>query len=156
MIHSGIRNSVVSIYGWIQLSASCHLLILGWSNLVKYQGWSLSVVPVSWFVTKKEIKNISRRKRHPINVLYWRLKDFVAAVATVYQEPHFWRTEGQELFAFLFDWKKTTIYRVWIPCNGWSNPIQGILFLEFMGESNLTLASFPGSCATHARAWGRG
>ena len=30
---------------------------------------------------------------------------FVAAAATVYQEPHFWRTEGQELFVFLFDQK---------------------------------------------------
>ena len=28
---------------------------------------------------------------------------FVAEAATVYQEPHFWRTEGQELFAFLLD-----------------------------------------------------
>ena len=28
---------------------------------------------------------------------------FVAAVATVYQEPHFWRAEDQELFTFLFD-----------------------------------------------------
>ena len=33
------------------------------------------------------------------------LRLFVAAAATVYQEPHFWRTEGQELFAFLFDQK---------------------------------------------------
>ena len=27
----------------------------------------------------------------------------VAAAATVYQEPHFQRVEGQKLFAFLFD-----------------------------------------------------
>ena len=31
---------------------------------------------------------------------------FVAAAATVYQEPHFGRTEGQEFFAFLFDPQK--------------------------------------------------
>ena len=27
---------------------------------------------------------------------------FAAAAATVHQHPHFWRTEHQELFAFLF------------------------------------------------------
>ena len=29
----------------------------------------------------------------------------VAAAASVYQEPHFWKGEGQEIFAFLFDQK---------------------------------------------------
>ena len=29
-------------------------------------------------------------------------KIFIAAAATILQEPHFWRTKGQELFAFLF------------------------------------------------------
>ena len=33
-------------------------------------------------------------------------KTFVAAAASVYQEPHFWKIEGQELFAFLFNQKK--------------------------------------------------
>ena len=28
-----------------------------------------------------------------------------AAAAIVYQESHFWRTEGQQLFRFLFDQK---------------------------------------------------
>ena len=29
------------------------------------------------------------------------VRHFVAAAATVFQLPNFWRTEGQELFAFL-------------------------------------------------------
>ena len=62
---------------------------------------------------------------------------FVAEAATVYQEPHFWRTEGQEHFAFLLDQKN---FCVWIPCNAWSNLTQEIQFLEFMGGSNLTHA----------------
>ena len=37
----------------------------------------------------------------PGNMAFVRL--FVAAAATVYQEPHFRRTERQKVFAFLFD-----------------------------------------------------
>ena len=40
MIQSSARNSILGIYGWIQLIASCHWLILGWSNLHQYQEWS--------------------------------------------------------------------------------------------------------------------
>ena len=57
----------------------------------------------------------------------------VAAAATVYQEPHFLRDDGQKLFAFLLDQK---IFRVWIHCSTWSNLTQEIQFLEFMGGSN--------------------
>ena len=55
MIQSSTRNSILGIYGWIQLSASCHYLILGWSNLPQYQEWSLSVVPTLW--QQKAVKN---------------------------------------------------------------------------------------------------
>ena len=51
---------------------------------------------------------------------------FVAAAATVYQESHFWRTEGQELLHLCV----TKNY----------NLTQEIQFLEFMGGSNLTHA----------------
>ena len=44
------------------------------------------------------------------------VRHFVSGAFTVYQEPHFWRTDGQELFALISQ------------------------FLEFMGGSNLTHA----------------
>ena len=58
---------------------------------------------------------------------------FVAAAATVYQEPHFWRTEGHKLFSSI--WPK--IFHIWIHCKAWYNLTQDI---EFMGGSNLTHA----------------
>ena len=64
-------------------------------------------------------------------MFYLRLS--VATAATVYQEPHFWRIEGQELFAFLFDQKN---FHIWIHCNAWSNLTQDI---QFMGGSNLMM-----------------
>ena len=56
----------------------------------------------------------------------------VAAAATVYQEPHFYRGEGQEHFALLFD--QIIFIAVW------SNLTQEIQFLEFIGGSNSTHA----------------
>ena len=63
MIQSSARNSILGIYGWIQLSASHHWLILGWSNLPQYQGWSLSVVPTLW--QQRAVKNNFQRKELP-------------------------------------------------------------------------------------------
>ena len=61
----------------------------------------------------------------------WRL--FVAAAATLYQENHFWRTEGQELLHLC---NQKLLY-IWIHCSAWSNLMQEVQFLEFMGGSNL-------------------
>ena len=57
-----------------------------------------------YFVTTKGVKNNFQEKELSPKCSTWELvRLFVPAAATVYQEPHFWRTEGQELFAFLFD-----------------------------------------------------
>ena len=62
MIQSSTRNSILGIYGWIQLRVSCHSLILGWANLAQYQEWGLSVVPVSLFCGNKgQSRTISRK-----------------------------------------------------------------------------------------------
>ena len=59
---------------------------------------------------QRMLRTISRKKSYPINVLLLEFERlFVAVAATVCREPHFWtrlRTEGQELFAFLF-WVKS-------------------------------------------------
>ena len=74
MIQYSARNSILGTYAWIQLSASHHWLILGWSNLAQYQEWCLSVVPVSLFCDNKgQSKAVSRKKSYPIDVLLWRL-----------------------------------------------------------------------------------
>ena len=57
----------------------------------------------SLFCANKGVENNSQDKELAHKCPTWEL--FVAAAATVYQEPHFWRTEGQELFVFLFDQK---------------------------------------------------
>ena len=48
----------------------------------------------------------------------------------------FWRTKGQNFFAFLFNHKQC----IWIHCKAWSNLTQEIEFLEFMGGFNSTHA----------------
>ena len=77
---------------------------------------------------------ISKKKRA---IYIGIVRHFVAAATTVYQLPNFWRTEGEELFVFLFD---PNIFWIWIYCNAWSNLTEEIQFLEFMGRSNLTYA----------------
>ena len=47
---------------------------------------------------QRAINNNFQEKELSSTLAFVRLH--VAAAATVHQEPHFWRTEGQELFAF--------------------------------------------------------
>ena len=51
-----------------------------------------------YFVATKGVKNNFQEKElsHKCSTLAF-VRLFVATAATVYQEPHFWRTEGQEL-----------------------------------------------------------
>ena len=63
---------------------------------------------------------------------------FVAAAATVYEEPHFWRTEGQEL---LHLWVTKTFFAFESIATHELNNNE-IQFLEFMDGSNLTLKLF--------------
>ena len=71
---------------------SCECVVRTVTTLINFgliqfsAGWGMK--PLSW-------PSVHFRKRsYPINVLLWSLS--VATAATVYQEPHFWRTEGQE------------------------------------------------------------
>ena len=113
---------------------SCWLLYLfkwnAWSNLVQdiqfreFMGGSLCKLPLgliefspipgmkplscsSQFILcqQKAINNNFQEKElsHKCSTLVF-VRLFVAATATVYQEPHFWTTESQELF--VFDQKK--------------------------------------------------
>ena len=103
------------------------------SSLRSPRGKLASVVPVSFFCdNKQQSRTISRRKRHPIKCSILTL--FVAAAATIYQEPNFWtrlRTEAQEVFAFLFDHFRVESIAM--------HNLQEIQFVEFMGDLyNLT------------------
>ena len=67
--------------------------------------WQQRVVKNN-FHSEREVKKDFQEKElsHKCSTLEL-VRLFVAATATVYQEPHFWRTEGQELFASLCDQK---------------------------------------------------
>ena len=62
---------------------------------------------------------------------------FVAAAATIYQEPHRWRTEGQELLHLCVTPKKIFTFKS-IAGHDLANLTQEIQFLEFMCGSTLT------------------
>ena len=146
---------------------------------MQYQNQPSQLPQSVYFMTQKGLsRTTSRRKSYPINVLLQCLQDFVAAAATVYQEPHLWtrlsliprpspapvfdrlprflhtasdQKLDQELGTRLVktvNWRPGTLcilfwpknVHVWIHCNTWSNLMQEIQLLEFMGGSNLTHA----------------
>ena len=102
---------------------------MGWSNLAQ----CLSVALVSLFCDNKGVKSSFQEKElsHKCDTSATFVKLFVATAATVYQQPHFWRTEGQELCISVW----LNFFHVWIHCNALSNLMQEIQFLEFMGGS---------------------
>ena len=75
------------------------------SVLIKVYMWTLvmpnTLVLVMQFICDKKEHFWEKETSHKYSTLAF--EDFVAAVATVGQEPHFWRTDSQELFAFPFD-----------------------------------------------------
>ena len=71
------------------------------------------------------------------NTSLWRLYDFSCCCSCYCLPRTSLLCEGQELLAFLFGPKN---FRVWIHCSAWSNLMQEIQFLEFMGRSNSTHA----------------
>ena len=58
MIQSSLRNSILGIFGWIQLITSCHH---GLIQLVQYMEWSLSVAP-SQFILWEQIGDMEKQE----------------------------------------------------------------------------------------------
>ena len=111
-------------FGLIQFSA-----ILGMKPI------SCSSQFILW--QQKAVKNNFKKKElfHKwFTLVFVRL--FVAALAIVYQESHFWRTEGQEFLHLCVNKNFSCLNH----CNAWSNLMQEIQFLKFMVGSSLTHA----------------
>ena len=80
MIQSSARNSILRIYGRIQLSASRHWLIFSWSNLPQQQEWSLPVVPTLWHQRRSRMK-----KSYRISSFRWRGYSLLVSVWLLFE-----------------------------------------------------------------------